>query len=66
MHKLQITNPLNKTTRTTYDRKEIESLLTQHDRENFSKAKKTPAYNDKIIKYSHKEDVRDKVFNGKL
>ena len=66
LHKLQITNPLNKTTRTTYDRKEIESLLTQHNIEHFSKAKKTPAYNDKIIKNLHKEEIRDKILKGKL
>ena len=63
LHKLQITNPSNNTIQSAYDHKKIESLLMQHNREHFSKAKKTPAYNDKIIK---EDEIRDKVLKGKL
>ena len=55
-----------KKSRTTHDRKEIETMLIRQNRNHLSKAMNAPACNDKIIKNLHKDSVRDKILRGEL
>ena len=64
--KLHVIDPRTKEMKTCYGQKEIESALTQHNRRHSSKAKNTPVYRDKITKVLHRDEVREKVLDGKL
>ena len=56
----------NKSQNKRNGRKEIKSVLTQHNRCHFSKAKNTLVYRDKTTKVLHKDEVRDKIVDGTL
>ena len=63
---MRFIDSLTKSIWTSYERKEIERLLIQYNRNHFSKAKKTVAYRDKITKSLYKDEVRDKVLGKTL
>ena len=63
LHKLIIKNR-NKT-RTSYDRKEIESLLAKNNREHLPKATITESCANKI-KNLHKDCIRDKMLTREI
>ena len=64
--KIHVIDSRTKEMKTYYGQKEIESVLIQYNRCHFSKAKKIPVYRDKITKVLHRDEVRDKVLDGKL